>query len=72
LVADGFIGGDGVENSGLRSGQGEMGDGLVVEAQRVLWGAVAFDGEEGGKGGLMGSQTGSYPGRERFGRGCAA
>jgi hypothetical protein len=72
LVADGFVGGDGVEYAGLRAGKGEMGDGLVVEAQGVLWGTGAFNGEKGGQCGLVSGQAGANPGGERFGRGCPA
>jgi hypothetical protein len=72
LVADGLVGGDGVEDAGLRAGQAELLNGLVVEAQGVLWGAGAFDGQQGGKGGLVRGQAGGDPGGKRFGGGCAA
>ncbi len=67
LVADGFVGGDGVEDASLGASQNQVGDGLVVEAEGVIRGAGAFDGKKGGQGGLVGSQAGANPGGERFG-----
>jgi hypothetical protein len=54
LVADSFVRGDGVENASLRASKGEVGDGLVVKAEGVLRGAGALNGQQSGKGGLVG------------------
>ena len=62
LIAYRLVGSDGVEDAGLRACQGQLLDGRIVEAQRILGRARAFDGEECGERRLVRRKSSADPG----------
>ena len=72
LVANCLVGGHGVQHAGLRSGQAELLDGLIVEPQGVLRRARALDSQQSRQRGLVRGQPGADPCGERVRGRCAA
>ncbi len=67
LVANGFIGGHGVQHRGLRASQAELLDGRIVEPQRVFRRTRDLNGQQRRQCRLVRLQTGSHPGGKRLG-----